>query len=301
MPNLTTPIPPKLTGQTEKDLLQLKQWGTALIDELSYILNNLDAGNVSEAASVKAENIDTASATISNAQIGALTADKLIAGTVDTNKVTVSGNNGALELSDAQIIIRDKNNTRFMVAYDSQTGKFYFLLCNKEGNPTVSIDSSGDAVFTGRVESSSVYSSTIIGTDSISYGTNSGGVFAQLDPAGIKIMQDNDGVRRQKLGMSVGNDGTSYIVLGAGNGEGSHSINGVVYTNGTFKIEKNDQYASMGLVGYAPFIHFWEASGELWLSGSKVKVNGIDYAEKIQELESRISLLESSGSSEGGE
>ena len=53
MPNLTTPIPPKLTGAAGDDIKAIKKWGTALIDELSYIFNNLDAGNVSEAASVK--------------------------------------------------------------------------------------------------------------------------------------------------------------------------------------------------------------------------------------------------------
>ena len=55
MPNLTTPIPSRLTGDVQTDVQALKKWGTALIDELTYIFNNLDAGNVSEAASVKAE------------------------------------------------------------------------------------------------------------------------------------------------------------------------------------------------------------------------------------------------------
>ena len=58
MPNLTAPIPSKLTGDNETDIKMLKNWGTALIDELSFIINNLDAGNVSEAAEVKAENIN---------------------------------------------------------------------------------------------------------------------------------------------------------------------------------------------------------------------------------------------------
>lgn len=299
MPNLTTPIPPKLTGQAERDLLRFKEWGTALVDELTYILNNLDAGNVIEAASVKAENIDTATATISNAQIGALTADKLTAGSVDTNKVTVSGGNGALEISDASIIIRDRNNVRFMAAYNSRTGEFDFILCNEDGEPTVSIDSGGDAVFSGRVESSSVYSSTIIGTDSLSYADKDGGVFAVLDPTGIKIMQDKEQERLQKLGMTVSDDGTAYLVLGAGNGGDSHIINGVVYTEGSFKIEKNDQYASMGLTGYQPFVYFWEESGELWLSGSSVKINGIDYAAEIEGLKSRIEALEKRLSEQG--
>lgn len=292
MPNFTTPIPPKLTGQTEKDLKSIKEWGTALVDELTYLFNNLDAGNVLEAAMVKAENLSTANAKISNAQIGALTADKLTAGTVDTKKVTVADGDGKLELSGSSLVVRDgSNQTRFIASYNKTTGKFQFQLCDSQGNPTVSIDSGGEAVFTGTVESSAIYSSTIIGTDSESYADTCGGVFAQLDPTGIKMMRDSQGVRQQKLGMSVGNDGTAYMVLGAGNGEGSHNINGVVYTNGTFKIEKNESYANMGLVGYSPFITFWEDSGELWLSGDKVIINGMDVATRIKKIESDLSTL----------
>ena len=196
-----------------------------------------------------------------------------------------------LELADAKIVGRDPERERFLAAYDRASGKFQFVLYNEKGVPSVYINSAGDAVFTGKAESAAIFASTIVGTDSASYAAGSGGVFVLLDPTGMKIMQDQNGKRRQKLGMSVGDDGTSCLVLGAGNGEGSHSVNGVVYTNGTFKIEKNDQYANMGLVGYAPFVTFWEESGELWLSGSRVLVNGVDLAAKIQELEKRIEGL----------
>ena len=299
MPNVTTPIPPNLTGRTEEDIKRLKEWGTALIDELSYLFSNLDAGNVLEAASVKAENIDTASATISNAQIGALSADKLMAGTVDTGKVTVADGENQLEISGSEIVIRDRNHNRFIAAYNKETKKFQFLLCNEKGEPTVSINSNGDAIFSGQVESSVIYASTVIGTDSVSYEETKGDVFAQMDPTGLKVMQDKDGVRKQKIGMTVGShDGEAYLVLGAGNGEASTNINGVVYTNGTFKIQKNNGHANMGLVGYKPFIDFWEESGEIWISGSRVLLNGIDVSalysgvislqNKVEELERKI-------------
>ena len=291
MPNLTTPIPPKLTENPKEDVKKLKEWGTALIDELTYIFAHLDAGNVSEAASVKAENIDTTAAKISNAQIGTLTADKLIAGTVNTNMVSVEDTDGLLSLSGSSLIISDRNHPRLLAAYDKQGGEFLFLLCNKLGIPTVSIDSSGNAVFCGQVESSKIFASSIIGTDSASYAEAEGGVFAQLDPTGIKIMHDENKERLQKLGMSVGDDGTAYMVLGAGNGENSHTINGVVYTNGSFKIEKNESYANLGLVGYAPQIHFWEDNGELWLSGSKVMVNNVNLNQEITKLNQTITTL----------
>ena len=294
MPNLTTPIPSKLTGRTDDDLKKLREWGTALIDELTYIFNNLNSANVKEAASVKAENIDTSSAKINNAQIGVLTADKLVAGTVDTDKVTVSDSDRLLEISGSGMVLNDGRNDRFIATYDKSGKVFRFVICNQNGEPTVSINSLGDAIFRGTVESSKVFGSTIVGTDSLSYADEDGGVFAQMDPTGIKVMQDESSGRKQKIGMSVGDDGTAYMVLGAGNGAGSKNINGVVYSNGTFKIEKNNTYASMGLAGYSPFIYFYEKSGELWLSGKKVLVNGQDVLEKINQLENEITKLRNS-------
>lgn len=292
MPNVTTPIPSALTKNNAEDIKRLKEWGTALIDELTYLFANLDAGNVREAASVKAENINTANARITNAQIGTLSADKLTAGTVDTNRVKVESEDGTLLVSGSAVTLSDHNQVRCLAGLDSETGEFRFLLCNKLGVPTVSVNSSGDAVFSGQVEGSSIYASTIIGTDSQSYADATGGVFAQTDKAGIKIMQDKNGIRQQKLGMSVANDGTAYMVLGAGNGEGSHTINGVVYTNGSFKIEKNDAGATLGLVGYAPQISLWENGGELWLSGSRVLINGVDLESKYNALQTKLTQLE---------
>lgn len=293
MPNLTTPIPPKLTGRADADIKTLKRWGTALIDELAYLFNNLDSSNVIEAASVKAENIETANAKISNAQIGALSADKLVAGSVDTGKVNVKDDDGRLSISGSEIIISDTNRERFVAAYDKREDKFRFELYNEDGDLTVSIDSGGDAVFGGILESARIYASTIIGTDSDSYENINGGVFADIDQKGIKIMQDDDGSRKQKVGMAVADDGTAYLILGAGNGSGKKVINGVVYTNGAFKVEKNESYANMGIVGAKPFVHFWEDSGELWLSGDSVLINGTDVLREISSLKREIENLKS--------
>lgn len=294
MPNLTTPIPPKLTGRADADIETLKRWGTALIDELSYLFNNLDSSNVIEAASVRAENIETSDAKISNAQIGALSADKLVAGSVDTGKVNVKDNDGRLSISGSEIIISDTNRERFVAAYDKREGKFRFELYNEDGDLTVSIDSGGDAVFGGMLESAKIYASTIIGTDRESYENCSGGVFADIDQKGIKIMQDDGDERKQKVGMAVADDGTAYLILGAGNGSGKKVINGVVYTNGAFKVEKNESYANMGIVGAKPFMHFWEDSGELWLSGNTVLINGTDVLREINNLKREIENLKPS-------
>lgn len=287
MPNLTTPIPPKLTGAAGDDIKAIKKWGTALIDELSYIFNNLDAGNVSEAASVKAENIDTSNAKIQNAQIGNLTADKLRTGQLNTNLVTVESDFGNLSMSGSSIIISDNKEERFKVEYDPDTGLFSFVINNSEGNPTVYINSFGNAVFSGRVDSSEIFSSTIVGTDSVSYEQKEGGVFAEMDTKGIKILQDKNQRRLQKLGMSVGDDGTAYIVLGSGDGSGEVIINGVKYSNGSFVIQKNSSYSSFGTVGGNTVISFMD-DGELWLRGDRVLINGRDILSEIDEIKKQI-------------
>lgn len=286
MPNLTTPIPKKSTGNLRDDISAIQKWGTALIDELTYIINNLDAGNVSEAASVKAENIDTNTAKIKNAQIDILTADKLKAGTVDTNLVNVESESGNLSISGNSIVISDNLNDRFRAEYNPQTDVFNFVLYNSSGEPTVYINSSGNAVFSGKIDSSEIYSSTIIGTDSLSYDEKNGGVFAEIDTAGIKVMQDKDEERLQKIGMSVGDDGTAYMVLGSGDGTGGEVINGVVYSNGSFLIQKNASFTSMGIAGGKAVVSFMDDGG-LWLRGSKVLINGRDILAELDSLKSK--------------
>lgn len=287
MPNLTTPIPPPLSGNTGEDIKSIRKWGAALIDELVYIFNHLDAGNVSEAASVKAENIDTTNAKIMNAQIGNLTADKLRAGQVNTNLVKVESSGSNLSISGSAIVISDSEHERFRAEYDPQLDLFNFVLYNGGGEPAVYINSLGNAVFSGRIDSSEIFASTVVGADSLSYASLSGGVFAMMDKMGIKIFQDDSGERLQKMGMSVGDDGTAYMVLGAGSGEGEVTVNGVKYSDESFVIQKNDAYASLGIVGSDALLSFMNG-GELWLRG-KVLINGRDVLGEIDALKSALS------------
>ena len=291
MPNFTTPIPPRLTGKASEDVENLKKWGTALIDELTYLFNNLDKGNVIEAASVKAENIETNTAKISNAQIGNLTADKLVSGKVDTELVSVKDKDGNLTISGSQIVISDKENERFVASYDKSRDVFDFVLYNEKGEPTVNINSRGEAVFSGEVESSAIFSSTIIGTDKESFEDIDGDVFANIDKTGIKIMQDKRGERLQKIGMSVANDGTAYLILGAGDGRGEVNVNGVVYTDGTMALEKNESYGRVGIIGGQAAATFWVDSENLWLNGNKVLINNRNVLDEIDYLENKINQI----------
>lgn len=290
MPNFTVSALPPNYVDAKTDIKAIKRWITAAVDELTYIFNNLDSTNVIEAASVKAENIDTTNARIGNAQIGKLSAEKLKAGTIDTSLVSLSDSGGNLVISGSAIYIADRNRTRFKAEYDKSANKFNFVLYNTGGEPTVSIDSSGDAHFGGVVEGSQIYSSTIVGTDKDSYTDTSGGVFAEINQKGIRVMQDKNYTRSQKVGMSVANDGTAYLVLGAGDGNGKKVINGIEYTNGSFRVEKNDTYTSMGIVGNTPFINFWD-NGELWLDATTVKINGINVLSKLNSLSSEIDTI----------
>ncbi len=291
MPNFTTPIPPRLTGKANEDVENLKKWGTALVDELTYLFNNLDKGNVIEAASVKAENIETNTAKIADAQIGNLTADKLVSGKVDTGLVSVKDSEGTLDISGSQIVISDKENERFVAAYDKNRDTFDFILYNENGEPTVSINSRGEAIFSGEVESSAIFSSTIIGTDKDSYENIDGDVFANIDHSGIKVMQDKKGKRLQKIGMSVASDGTAYLILGAGDGSGRVNINGVIYTDETMALEKNESYGRIGIIGGEAAATFWVDSGNLWLNGNKVLINNRNILDEIDYLENKIKKI----------
>lgn len=82
-------IPQSDSGNLKKDVEQLKTRFTAVLKELEYLLCNLDEENVTRAASVYAENIDTRHAKISDAQIGELSADKLTSGSIDAGKIEV--------------------------------------------------------------------------------------------------------------------------------------------------------------------------------------------------------------------
>lgn len=296
MPNLITPAPPELTENVQENLKRFKDWGAALIDDLTYLFAHLDSANVIEAGSVKAENIDVSNAQIESAQIGSISADKIQSGVLNTNKILIADEGSNLTITGNVFSIRDGLGTRFAIAYEKAADYFEFGVFDKQGNEVIGLHGDGNACFQGRVTGSEMYASTIVGTDLHSYQNYCGGVFAQLDPTGIKMMHDQNYERLQKLGMSVGDDGTAYVVLGAGNGEGRHQINGVVYTNGSFKIEKNDSYASLGLVGYMPQIFFWEGSENLWLSGNRVLINGIDVLSKLDALTQRVAALDGGSS-----
>lgn len=162
MPNLTTGFP-KRTGDLEADYENLYKWSVSLIDELKSIFCNLDSGNVSEAASVKAQNIDTTQARIKDAQINSLTADKLTAGTIDTGSINIKNEDdiGKIEISGQSIELWEDGSVRIAIGRD-ENGKYVFIVQNKDQTQGIYMNEDGKVIFTGNIAGGSITSDTTI-------------------------------------------------------------------------------------------------------------------------------------------
>lgn len=174
MPAFTMHIPENLTGNSERDIAALKDWGVALIDNLSYMFAHLNESNVTKAASVDAENINTNKALIQSAQIRNLQADKIAAGTLDlTHGITIAGEDGRHKLNITQnsIAFYENGKERFYVGKDGNN--FVFTLNDKNGNSRIWMDDSGNGHFLGTIEGGKIISDTTIDvTTDLNIGQN---------------------------------------------------------------------------------------------------------------------------------
>ena len=179
MPNLTTPFLHLGGTDINKDMDDVQNWSISLIDELKYILCNLDAGNCQEASKVKAQNIDCSKARIHNAQIQSLTADKLTAGTIDAREIIVknidadnintgmlnsklvnvgsSDSYGSVALTGDTLIFYEKvkdengktvNVPRIMMGRD-EAHNYIFTVQSRDAKQGIYMDSDGNIVMTG--------------------------------------------------------------------------------------------------------------------------------------------------------
>lgn len=161
----------------------VQEWSISLIEELKYILCNLDAGNVTEAHSVKAQNIDCTKARISSAQIQSLKADKIRTGTLDvSDKVTIKGTDGSntMEMNAQRIVFSDANGPRIVIGcngnkyvfeiykYTAVTDDNGNVELDENGNPKminerqIYIDENGDVIFCGTIKGGKIESDTDI-------------------------------------------------------------------------------------------------------------------------------------------
>lgn len=157
MPNLTSALPRK-TMDINKNCDNLYDWAISLVDELKYILCNLDAGNVTEAHSVKAQNIDCSMARVKSAQIQSLKADKIKTGTLDvSDNVTIQGDSDAAKMvMNSQTIIfyeKDRHGNEIPRIYIGFDGKKYvFEIYDKNGSKGIYLNNDGEAVFGGTIQ-----------------------------------------------------------------------------------------------------------------------------------------------------
>lgn len=160
---------PNQYGDIATQLKNLQDVVTSLIDNVEWAVCHLDAGNVVEASSVKAQNIDTTQAKIKDAQIKNLTADKIKAGKIDLSKgITIAGSGGQMEIADNFISMSDSDGNLRVEMGTDDTGQFAFVIyslkTDKDGNqiPAIYLDDDGEAVFSGTVQGGKITSDTSI-------------------------------------------------------------------------------------------------------------------------------------------
>lgn len=185
MPNLTTGFPSLNSGDHNKDMKEMREWAMSLTDELRAILCNLDAGNVTEAGTVKAQNIDTAQAKIKDAQIKSLTADKLTAGTIDTGEITVQGESktGKMTITGKTIEMYDSQNLRILIG--EKGGNYIFTVQSFDENGKaqgIYMDDKGEVYMTGHIQTEK--DCIIKGELKVGFGGNNG--------KGIEIYGDSE-------------------------------------------------------------------------------------------------------------
>lgn len=129
--------------ELEADNIEVKERLTAaeadigLIDadvaHISTIMFGSATGEVLQTEFANAVIALISDATISNAKIISLVADKITSGSINTNKVTVQSANGKLKISGDAIIIKDDNRTRVQIGKDANKDYNIYIL-DADGN-----------------------------------------------------------------------------------------------------------------------------------------------------------------------
>lgn len=262
MSAFTMHIPERLTGDTKRDMAMLQDWGVALIDNLSYMFGHLNEANVQKAASVDAENINTNTALIQDAQIRKLRADKIAAGTLDlTHGITIagegSGGNRYLTITENSLCFVDDGIERLYMGKQTITDEqgqkrelFVFRLAKKgeDGTPvsTIWIDDDGDAHFAGTVEGGYIISDTNIDvTTDLHVGNNiylkTKEVVGQENKEASIFFHDENDVEYGRINYTMGT-GTPAMNLVANSGDLrlSSGTSGAVYINGEKAATQSD-------------------------------------------------------------
>ena len=112
-----------------------------LADISTLVSGNLTSANIHSLV-LTADKVTVQNGFIKNAMVESLVADKITSGTLNTNKLTISSNDGGLVMSNSTIQFSDKDkNVRVQIGQDAK-GEFNFIVKGTDGR-TVLLDSTG--------------------------------------------------------------------------------------------------------------------------------------------------------------
>lgn len=223
MPLLTVGYPME-RWDTDANVTEIKNVLNETIDQLRYILCNLDAGNVIEAASVKAQNIDVTQAQIKDAQIGSLKADKLWAGTIDSGKVTIKekDSNKTIDITGSYIHFEEDGKDRAGMGY-LPDGTFVFYINDPSGQQVqIGLDSDGNAIFRGDVVGGSITSDTTI--DVTTDATIGNKLILKNDDVVGGTIYIHDGADTAPT-LNIRAEGSRHIIISTGTGTAQFQCN----------------------------------------------------------------------------
>lgn len=114
----------------------------ATVADISTLVSgNLTSANIHSLV-LTADKVTVQNGFIKNAMVESLVADKITSGTLNTNKLTISSNDGGLVMSNSTIQFSDKDkNVRVQIGQDTK-GDFNFIVKGTDGR-TVLLDSTG--------------------------------------------------------------------------------------------------------------------------------------------------------------
>lgn len=148
---------------------------------------------------ITSDHMTIADAYIKNAMIDSITADKITAGLINTAKVSIQSEDGALVIADSTITIKDNTNVRVQIGKDA----------NGDYNMYV-MDASGNVMWNALGLTADAIKSGIIRDDMVSDTANING--SKLDIASIvtKINEGTTQVNSTKINMDA--DGQTLSV-----------------------------------------------------------------------------------------
>ncbi|WP_343750098.1 phage tail spike protein, partial [Clostridium tertium] len=140
--------------------------------DLQTLLSKFVTGENGQFLNLTSSNVVIANAVIKDAMIESVSLNKLKAGTIDTNKITLSSADGGLSIVGPTMQFKDKSNkVRIQMGQDTQ-GNFNFILRGEDGTTTL-IDHTGikEKAIADKLIKSNMVADNAIGEQQINYSS----------------------------------------------------------------------------------------------------------------------------------